>query len=53
MITREMLLEWRDRLALELERLRAQAYAYEGAIQDCDHWLGVLEGEQEKRDADG
>ena len=53
MITREMLLEWRDRLVVELEKLHAQSYAYEGAIQDCDHWLGVLEGEQDKENADG
>jgi len=47
-ITRELLEQRLARYRAEQNDLRAQVTGYEGAIQDCQHWLSVLDGEPEK-----
>jgi len=42
-ITREMVLERLAKLKAEREQLIANLNAYNGAIQDCEYWLSVLE----------
>jgi len=39
-----MLLERLAKLKAEREQLVANLNAYNGAIQDCEYWLSVLEG---------
>jgi len=48
-ITTEMIEERLAQLRAGLVQVQAQANAYEGAIQDCEHWLDVLR-EQEKKE---
>lgn len=45
-ITKEQLESRRDRLKAEYEQLQRNLCAYEGAIQDCEHWLAVLESRE-------
>lgn len=49
-ITREALLERKDILQAQSEQALANHYALNGAVQDIDHWLGVLAA---KEDNDG
>jgi len=43
MVTREKILERLAKLKAEREQLIANLNAYNGAIQDCEYWLSVLE----------
>ena len=42
-ITREQIVRRKDQLIRAREELQANLQAYNGAIQDCDYWLGVVE----------
>jgi len=52
MITREMVLERLAKLKAEREQLLANLNAYNGAIQDCEYWLSVLDKEGEANDVE-
>jgi hypothetical protein len=41
-ITREMVQERLNQLKAEMVQMQANLHAYEGAVQDCEHWLAVL-----------
>lgn len=43
MITREQLVAQRDKYARERDEMLAGVHALSGAIQDCEHWLAVLD----------
>jgi len=47
-ITRELLEERLARYQADRSDLQAQLNAYEGAVQDCQHWLSVLDQEPEE-----
>lgn len=49
MITIEMIQERLEKLEIERERLQANIYAYDGAIEDCKYWLEQL-GEAKKEE---
>jgi len=42
-ITREMVLERLAKLKEERDQLIANLNAYNGAIEDCEYWLSVLD----------
>lgn len=46
MITREALEARLTQLRQEVEQMRANLNAYEGAIQDCEYWLGVITAQE-------
>lgn len=43
MITLEMMQERLANLQEERDQLQKNLYAYDGAIQDCQYWIGQLE----------
>lgn len=45
-MTKEKILERIKTLEAEREQVRSTLLAYEGALQDCRHWLGQLEEEK-------
>jgi hypothetical protein len=51
-ITEEVILERLQKLRSELDQMRANLAAYEGAIQDCEYWLDQLKNEPEPEEAD-
>jgi hypothetical protein len=42
MITAEMIQERLNQLRVERDQMQRNLYAYDGAIQDCVHWLDLL-----------
>ena len=42
-ITREAIETRLAELRRDAEQMRANLHAYDGAIQDCEHWLAVLD----------
>jgi hypothetical protein len=42
MITEQMIQERLQELRTQLNQLRANVNAFEGAIQDCEFWLAAL-----------
>lgn len=46
MITRAVIEARLEQLRAEVEQIRANLHAYEGAIQDCEYWLGVLTADE-------
>jgi len=52
MVMREMVLERLAKLKAEREQLIANLNAYNGAIQDCEYWLSVLDKEGESNDVE-
>jgi hypothetical protein len=43
MITREQVLARLDLLKSQIEELKANIQAYDGAMQDCQYWLTQLD----------
>jgi prefoldin subunit 5 len=43
MITREQVLARLDLLKSQIEELKANIQAYDGAMQDCQYWLAQLD----------
>jgi len=52
LITREQVEERLQTLREQLDQLKANANAVIGAVQDCEHWLAVLESESPKPDGE-
>lgn len=48
MVTKEQIEERIKLLETEKEQTRNNLIAYEGAIQDCKHWLTVVEEPKKK-----
>jgi len=47
MITREVVLERLAKLKAEREQLIANLNAYNGAIEDCEYWLKLIDQPEE------
>jgi hypothetical protein len=45
---REQLVAEQQRLKMQHDRLIANLNAYDGAIQEVDHWIARLEGENDE-----
>jgi len=52
MLTKEMIEQRLAKLKAEREQLIANLNAYNGAIQDCEYWLSVLDKEGEANDVE-
>ena len=46
-MTKEALEERLQLLQKELEQVRANLFAYDGAIQECKYWLSLVEEKNE------
>jgi hypothetical protein len=40
----------KQQTAMQIEQMKANLIATDGAIQDCEHWLKELEVEEKKED---